>query len=80
MIPDLDETLRKLLAADVDLPALSRLHRFSGGSIRNVALAAAFPAAEQTEAVSMRHVMRAARREPQKMGRLVNEEEYCGHA
>jgi SpoVK/Ycf46/Vps4 family AAA+-type ATPase len=68
------------LAADVELPALARMFRFSGGSIRNVALAAAFLAAEQQEAVSMRHVMRAGKRELLKMGRLVNEEEHRRHA
>jgi SpoVK/Ycf46/Vps4 family AAA+-type ATPase len=64
------------LAPDVDLPMLARRFRLSGGSIRNVALSAAFLAAEQREPVSMRHLMRATRRELQKMGRLVNEEEY----
>ena len=63
------------LAANVDLPALARQFRLSGGSIRNVALSAAFLAAEQSESVSMQHLMRATRRELQKMGRLVNEEE-----
>jgi hypothetical protein len=68
------------LAADVDLPRLAQQFRLSGGSIRNIALSAAFLAAEQGEPVAMRHLMRATRREQQKMGRLVNEEEYvhCG--
>jgi hypothetical protein len=64
------------LGADVDLPSLSRQFRLAGGSIRNVALAAAFLAAEQHQPVSMRHLMRATMRELQKMGRLVNEEEH----
>jgi adenylate kinase family enzyme len=64
------------LAADVDLPTLAQQFRLSGGSIRNVALAAAFLAAEQGEPVAMRHLMRATKRELQKMGRLVNEEEH----
>jgi SpoVK/Ycf46/Vps4 family AAA+-type ATPase len=68
------------LASDVDLPRLAQLFRLSGGSIRNVALAAAFLAAEQGEPVAMRHLMRATKREQQKMGRLVNEEEYLLHA
>ena len=68
------------LASDVDLPRLAQQFRLSGGSIRNIALSAAFLAAEQSEPVAMRHLMRATRREQQKMGRLVNEEEYvhCG--
>jgi ATP-dependent 26S proteasome regulatory subunit len=62
------------LAPDVDLPALARQFRLSGGSIRNIALSAAFLAAEQGHPVSMRHLMRATRRELQKMGRLVTDE------
>jgi SpoVK/Ycf46/Vps4 family AAA+-type ATPase len=68
------------LAADVDLPALARLFRLSGGSIRNVALSAAFLAAEEAESVGMQHLMRATRRELQKMGRLVNEDDHRRHA
>jgi hypothetical protein len=64
------------LGPDVDLPSLARQFRLAGGSIRNVALAAAFLAAEQHHPVSMRHLMRATMRELQKMGRLVNEEEH----
>jgi hypothetical protein len=62
------------LAADVDLPGLARQFRLTGGSIRNIALSAAFLAAEQNQPVSMRHLMRATRRELQKMGRLVSDE------
>jgi hypothetical protein len=62
------------LGSDVDLPALARQFRLTGGSIRNIALSAAFLAAEQSQPVSMRHLMRATRRELQKMGRLVSDE------
>jgi hypothetical protein len=57
------------------LAALARKFRLSGGSIRNVALAAAFLAAERVEPVSMRHLMQAMRRELRNMGRIVNEED-----
>ena len=63
------------LAPDVDFPLLAQQFRLSGGSIRNVALSAAFLAAEEHHEVSMRHLMRATRRELQKMGRLVNDED-----
>jgi SpoVK/Ycf46/Vps4 family AAA+-type ATPase len=63
------------LAADVDLAALARKFRLSGGSIRNVALSAAFLAAERIEPVAMRHLMQAIRRELRNMGRMVNEED-----
>lgn len=68
------------LAPDVDLPSLARQFRLSGGNIRNVALSAAFLAAEQGQPVSMRHLMQSAKRELQKMGRLVNELEYAAMA
>jgi len=62
------------LAQDVDLQGLAGQFRLSGGSIRNVALAAAFLAAERNEPVAMRHLMLATKRELQKMGRLVSEQ------
>jgi hypothetical protein len=67
------------LAPDVDLPRLAQLFRLSGGSIRTIALSAAFLAAEHGEPVAMRHLLLATRREQQKMGRLVNDEEYALH-
>ena len=64
------------LDTDVDFPLLAQRFRLSGGSIRNAALSAAFLAAEQQRSVSMSHLMHAIKREFQKMGRLVNEDEY----
>ena len=63
------------LGPDVDFTLLARQFRLSGGNIRNVALAAAFLAAEEQQPVSMRHLMRATRQELQKMGRLVDDAE-----
>jgi hypothetical protein len=67
------------LGEDMDLHWLARQFRLSGGNIRNVALDAAFHAAEQQQAISMHHLTRATKRELQKMGRLVNEEDYRKH-
>jgi hypothetical protein len=67
------------LAKDVDLPQLARQFRLSGGGIRNIALAAAFLAAEHDQPVTMGHLMHATKRELQKMGRLINENEYRKH-
>ena len=64
------------LATDVDFALLAQRFRLSGGSIRNAALSAAFLAAEQQQSVCMSHLMHAIKREFQKMGRLVNEDEY----
>lgn len=57
------------LADDVDLDLLAREFTLSGGNIRNVAVAAAFLAAAGEEPVAMRHLLRALRREYQKLGK-----------
>lgn len=64
------------IAADVDFAAIAQQFKLSGGNIRNIALAAAFLAAEAGQSVSMSHLLQATRREFQKMGRLINEEEF----
>ncbi|MCB8986621.1 MAG: ATP-binding protein [Ardenticatenaceae bacterium] len=58
------------LADDVDFLFLARQFELSGGNIRNVALAAAFLAAEQETAVSMPLLILGVARELQKMNRL----------
>lgn len=69
----------KLLADDVDLAYLAQNFRLSGGNIRNVALAAAFLAANSTEtahgAITLAHILCAIRREYQKMGKVLTNEE-----
>ncbi len=67
------------LAKDVDLQLLAQQYRLSGGSIRNIALAAAFLAAEHGQPVTMGHLLQATKRELQKMGRLINDNEYRKH-
>jgi ATP-dependent 26S proteasome regulatory subunit len=57
------------VAASVDRATLARELRFAGGSIRNVALAAAFAAAGNGGIVDLNHIRHAARREQQKSGR-----------
>ncbi|MGB1251679.1 MAG: ATP-binding protein [Candidatus Promineifilaceae bacterium] len=62
------------LADDVDFHLLAKRFRMAGGSIRNIVLASAFLAAEAgSPAVKMTHILHAARREHQKIGRLINE-------
>ena len=58
---------------DVDFTVLSKRFRLAGGNIKNIILASAFLAAEDGGAVSMTHLLHAARREYQKMGRLIDE-------
>src|SRR5439155_10297490 len=66
---------RTLLASDVDLNYLSRQFKLSGGNIKNVALAAAFLAAENGGKVTSSHLLQATRREYQKLGKVLSEAE-----
>jgi hypothetical protein len=62
--------------ADLDVEFLARQFKVSGGIIRNAALGAAFLAAEDDTAITMRHAVLAMKREFQKMGRLRTEAEF----
>jgi SpoVK/Ycf46/Vps4 family AAA+-type ATPase len=75
-----DETQRKLiwtgifpkespLAHDIDFKFLSEKIKLAGGNIKNMALSAAFYAAENSGEIGMDHIMHAARREYQKIGK-----------
>jgi hypothetical protein len=61
------------LAPDIDFKILAERYRITGGNIRNIIMASAFLAAEKTEPVGMPHLLHGARREYQKMGRLIDE-------
>ncbi|MFN8499785.1 MAG: ATP-binding protein [Anaerolineae bacterium] len=63
-------------ADDIDLPFLARKLKIAGGNIRNIILGAAFLAAEDGERIAMRHLIRAAAYEFQKMGKLVVEGDF----
>jgi SpoVK/Ycf46/Vps4 family AAA+-type ATPase len=63
------------LDPDLDFELLAERYKLSGGSIKNVALAAAFLAAEGGGPVRMGHVLHAVRREYQKMGKVLSEGE-----
>jgi AAA+ superfamily predicted ATPase len=61
------------VADDLDWGTLARDLSFSGAEIKNVALAAAFLAAEAGTLVTAEHVRHAVRREYEKAGRSVDE-------
>ena len=63
------------LARDIDLDALATRFTLTGGSIRNIAIASAFLAAADGAEVTMRHVLRAVRREYEKVGKTVSQVE-----
>ena len=56
---------------DVNLEHLASQYKLSGGNIKNIAFAAAFHAAADGGCVSMSHLLRATRREYQKMDRVL---------
>lgn len=65
------------LAENVDLTLLAKRFKLSGGNIRNIALASAFLASSDGGAVEMKHLLKAAKQEFLKMGRLVDESEFA---
>ncbi|UCH43368.1 MAG: AAA family ATPase [Dehalococcoidales bacterium] len=64
------------LSQSADLSFLARQFRISGGNIKNIALAAAFLAAENGGDITMETLIRATKREYQKIGRLCTESEF----
>jgi SpoVK/Ycf46/Vps4 family AAA+-type ATPase len=61
---------------DLDLEFMARRFEISGGNIRNIALTAAFLAAEERDRVKMKHLIRATWQEYQKMGKVVMEGQF----
>lgn len=64
------------LAKGIDFRFLSKQLDISGGSIKNIALRSAFMAARDSGDIKMKHIMLAAKREFQKMGRLCLETDF----
>jgi SpoVK/Ycf46/Vps4 family AAA+-type ATPase len=64
------------LDVSVDLPFLARKFKLAGGHIRNIALTAGFLAADDAQVIGMAHLVRATRREYQKLGKLVAESDF----
>jgi len=60
---------------DLDFRLLARRFKLAGGNIRNIIISAAYLAAADGGQVHMSHLLHGARRELQKMGRLIKEHE-----
>jgi SpoVK/Ycf46/Vps4 family AAA+-type ATPase len=63
------------LADDIEMASFARHFKLSGGNIKNIALAAAFLATEETGMVTKANLLQATRREYQKMGKVLSEDE-----
>ncbi|MFO8009689.1 MAG: ATP-binding protein [Dehalococcoidia bacterium] len=64
------------LGDDVDLNFMARQFKITGGNIKNIALSAAFLAASDGRSINMEHLIRATKREYQKVGKLWNETDF----
>ncbi|MBI1878872.1 MAG: ATP-binding protein, partial [Chloroflexi bacterium] len=60
----------------LDFGLLARRHKLAGGNIRNIIVGAAYLASADGQVVTMAHLLHSVRRELQKMGRLVGEEDF----
>ena len=65
------------LDKDVDFTFVARQFRITGGNIKNIALGAAFLAAQNGNIINMKNIIRATKREYQKMGKLCTEDEFA---
>lgn len=61
---------------DVDLPFLANAFKLAGGNIKNIVLSAAFLAAAQAGPIEMKHLVHAAKRELEKIGKLWRTEDF----
>jgi SpoVK/Ycf46/Vps4 family AAA+-type ATPase len=64
------------LHQNVSFEFLARQFKISGGNIKNIALGAAFLAAASNQTINMEYLIKATKREYQKMGRLCTEEDF----
>ena len=61
---------------DLDLPFMAKSFKLSGGGIRNIAVTAAYLAADANRPVGMSDLVLATQREYRKLGRMVVESEF----
>ncbi|KAA0229875.1 AAA family ATPase [candidate division KSB1 bacterium] len=64
------------LSEEIDFKLLAKKLKITGGNIKNIGLKAAYLAAAEGGAVRMQHVVRATKREFQKMGKLYVESDF----
>ena len=67
------------LAQDVDVQFLAKQFAIAGGDIRNVALDAAFMAAQDGKVVTMKHIIKAMARQLMKQGRVASPADFKGY-
>ncbi len=60
---------------ELDFSLLARRFKLAGGNIRNIIVSAAYLAVDDGGQVTMKHLLHGTRREMQKMGRLISEDD-----
>lgn len=65
------------LNKEIDLRFMAQQFKITGGNIKNIALCAAFMAAEDGGYINIENLIRATKREYQKMGKLCTEGEFA---
>jgi hypothetical protein len=53
--------------------------KLAGGNIKNIAVTAAFYAAGEEAEINLQHIMRASKREYQKIGKMFVKEDFGPH-
>jgi len=66
--------------SELDFSFLANKFKLTGGNIRNIALRSSYYAAEQEKKINMMHIVRATKRELQKVGTLFTEAEFDKYA
>jgi AAA+ superfamily predicted ATPase len=67
------------MGKDVDLPFMARQFKLTGGNIKNIAINAAFLAAQEGPELTMAHLVHATKREFQKIGKLCTQADFAGY-
>jgi ATP-dependent 26S proteasome regulatory subunit len=61
---------------DIEFEFLAKRFKLAGGNIKNIIVNAAFLAAEESEVIGMEHVIKAAKWEFQKIGKVCSQSEF----
>jgi SpoVK/Ycf46/Vps4 family AAA+-type ATPase len=64
------------IADDIEFEFLAKRFKLAGGNIKNIVVNAAFLAAEESGVIGMEHVIKAAKREFQKIGKVCSQSEF----
>ena len=64
------------VSEDIEFEFLAKRFKLAGGNIKNIIVNAAFLAAEESGVIKMEHVIKAAKREFQKIGKVCSQSEF----